>query len=170
MATFLIQITSKNENSIKSFYKKIIKNSNLKQNMKIICKSINYRKDKNVLSVLKSPHVNKTAQEQFESRVFYLKFIATVPNSKYYIYYLKKIKSFVFLSDLKIKIDLIMKKKRNFYFTDINNFKFNLVTKKNFNKKFMDFNRNLTLKTSELKKTKNYLQLLEINGEQQISV
>ena len=67
----IIQIFSKNSNSISNFLKFLYKlktNKTLNLNFTIV-QSSQFKKSKK-LSVLKSPHVNKKAQEQFEYNVF----------------------------------------------------------------------------------------------------
>ena len=67
----IIQIFSKNSNSISNFLKflyKLKKNKILNLNFTII-QAPQLKKSKQ-FSVLKSPHVNKKAQEQFEYNVF----------------------------------------------------------------------------------------------------
>ena len=67
----IIQIFSKNSNSISNFLKFLYKlktNKTLNLNF-IIIQSSQFKKSKK-FSVLKSPHVNKKAQEQFEYNVF----------------------------------------------------------------------------------------------------
>jgi len=63
MNIFKIIITSKNHITIRNFFLFLYKNKINKLN---ILKSIFQEKKKKKLTILKSPHVNKTAQEQFE--------------------------------------------------------------------------------------------------------
>ena len=66
-----ITIRSKNKNSLKKFlnvFKNLSKNKRLQLN-----KTLNFFQKKRynkVFTILKSPHVNKTAQEQFEFNLF----------------------------------------------------------------------------------------------------
>ena len=66
-----ITISSKNHNSLKSFlkvFKTLGKNDGLKLNKTL--KIFQKERFKKVFTLLKSPHVYKTAQEQFESVLF----------------------------------------------------------------------------------------------------
>lgn len=101
MIQYHITIISKNKNSIKNFFKffnQILKNLNK------IKKYLKKKHKIKILTILKSPHVNKTAQEQFETR-FYLSQITIYysPKNLQLLIFLKKIKVYLF-PDLKIKI------------------------------------------------------------------
>ena len=64
---YYITSSSKNAFSVKQAYKFFNSlNSNKKLNLNIIKKCQKNLKKKQLLTILKSPHVNKTAQEQFE--------------------------------------------------------------------------------------------------------
>nr|YP_010241682.1 ribosomal protein S10 [Rhizosolenia setigera]QTI82370.1 ribosomal protein S10 [Rhizosolenia setigera]WAQ70041.1 ribosomal protein S10 [Rhizosolenia setigera]WAQ70257.1 ribosomal protein S10 [Rhizosolenia setigera] len=66
----ILNISSKNLYSLKLFnyllIKSFFKNNNLQYYFKLLLK----KKKLNFFSLLKSPHVNKTAQSQFETRTF----------------------------------------------------------------------------------------------------
>ena len=66
----ILKISSKNLYSLKLFnyllIKSFLKNNNLQYYFKLLLK----KKKLNFFSLLKSPHVNKTAQSQFETRTF----------------------------------------------------------------------------------------------------
>ena len=64
--TFLIKISSKDKKDLNLFLNFFSKFENIK------IKNISNKKFKNFLSILKSPHINKSAQEQFEVK-FYTK-------------------------------------------------------------------------------------------------
>jgi ribosomal protein S10 len=68
MKQYCLKITSKNEKSIKKFLQFFSAYLNSKFN--VIRKSIVSRNNKKTVTLLKSPHVNKTAQEHFEVRLF----------------------------------------------------------------------------------------------------
>lgn len=61
-----IQIKSKNKNSLKQFLKLLFKLSNNdKLNLKSVFKYFNKKSQQKIFTILRSPHVNKTSQEQF---------------------------------------------------------------------------------------------------------
>ena len=62
-----IQITSKNQKSLKNFMQLLLKLSKSKKfNFKSIFKYFPKKNQRKIITVLKSPHVNKVSQEQFE--------------------------------------------------------------------------------------------------------
>lgn len=102
-----IYIQSKNLNSIKMFLKffdKSCKDLNLIVFMRIL----NGLSNRKIITVLKSPHVNKTAQEQFESLVYRAQI--NIFSYKYWLLlvFIKHLKSTTLFSDvyLKIKVNL----------------------------------------------------------------
>ena len=61
-----IQIESKNQNSLKQFLRLLFKLSdNNKLNLKSVLKCFNKKSQQKIFTILQSPHVNKTSQEQF---------------------------------------------------------------------------------------------------------
>jgi len=68
-------------------------------------KTLNNVKNKKIFTLLKSPHVNKTAQEQFKLPYFTGSFFIVCSAKKRVLYVLKKIKSILF-SSLIIKLSL----------------------------------------------------------------
>ena len=109
-----IYIYSKNKLSIAN-YLKFLKKYLRKKKLKFKNIIITFRKKTKtkVFTVLKSPHVNKTAQTQFEQRLY--KNQLTVYSSNYLklIYFVKYFSEKNF-SDIKIKIKLIKNKNNNF--------------------------------------------------------
>ena len=105
-------------------------------------------RSKKIFTILKSPHVNKTAQDQFEFVIFSTKIDLHSFKISKFLLILKKINLKLF-PDVKIKI--------NFFF-DSNK---SLKTQK----KVFDQNKFL-LKTSFTNlKVKSYLKLLDLYGE-----
>jgi len=105
-----IYIYSKNKLSITNYLKFIKKRFNKK---KLKTKNIMFvfkKKIKTtVFTVLKSPHVNKTAQTQFENKLYRTQL--TIYSNNYYklIYFIKYFSENNF-SDIKIKIKIIKNK------------------------------------------------------------
>lgn len=169
MPQYHISITSKNKNSIKDFFlflNKIFKNFN------IVTKYLKKKKKKKVLTILKSPHVNKTAQEQFETRLFTSQItIYYSSKSLLFIIFLKKIKIYLF-PDIKIKIKFtinkLLLKQTKLKSANPNNFKLNFFYNKLENKK-LNYTKNYinkfyNKKQTNLKQTQYLLQILDIYG------
>ena len=165
MKTFNITITSKNKNSINNFFS-ILKTNKCNDLKKYFQKKTKHKR----MSILKSPHVNKTAQEQFEKIIFNKQFtLQTIKNLKFYIF-LKRL-NFELFPDinfkLKYKINYHDFRKIKLKIFNPNNFKF----KKYKNSKF--FNLNLdeikllkrAKKETFLKKTNILLNLFDFYGE-----
>jgi ribosomal protein S10 len=135
-----LNISSKNQKSIKKFLTFI---KRIKINM--IIQYFQKKKKKKLISILKSPHVTKTAQEQFEYKTFSKKLIIFSFNVIPLIILFKKIKNKLF-SDLQMELRLLTNKK---------------VKTKKLLKKIVNPDT-FIIKT---KKIKNYLKLYDIYGE-----
>ena len=118
-----LYIKTKNFQNIKKiskiFFKFLYKN-NIKK-----FKYLPLVKKRTLFSLLKSPHVNKTAQEQYEIKKSNRKISI---KTKYYlksILILKKLYSKFFSSDIKLKIlsSSLLKKKIYIYFNNTYNYK-----------------------------------------------
>merc|ERR1712187_248193 len=97
---------SKDRKSLKRYLNLLIKSSKLlKLNLTNRTNS-GKRKIKRV-SVLKSPHVNKTAQEQFEFELFSSKLIVETTQTFKILTLIKKLRSTI-LSSVKIKVNSIV--------------------------------------------------------------
>lgn len=169
MTQYHITIVSKNKNSIKNFF--IFFNQTLK-NFNIIKKYLKKKKKKKILTILKSPHVNKTAQEQFEIRLFTSQItVYYSEKSLRFLIFLKKIKIYLF-PDIKIKIKFTVNKslvkQTQSKILNPDNFKFNFFYKtlKNKNLKNKDYQKNkqYNIKKGNLEQTKYLLQILDLYG------
>ena len=166
MIQYHITITSKNKNSIKDFF--LFLNKNFK-NFNIITKYLKKKKSKKVLTILKSPHVNKTAQEQFETRLFTSQItIQYSQKNLLFLIFLKKIKTYIF-PDIKIKIKFTINKllleQTKLKIINLDNFKLNFFYKQLGNKKLKYIkNYNKKHKRINLKQTQYLLQILDIYG------
>ena len=102
--TLNIVIESKNKKAIKRFIEFLTKKTKyFKFNLikKFVSKRLNTKK----MSILKSPHVNKKAQEQFELKMFRFEIILkTVPCFRF-LTFIKKIKNLIF-PEIKLKLKL----------------------------------------------------------------
>ena len=145
---FYIKVSSKHSENLKEFllflYK--FKNNNL------VIKYFPKQKIKKFVTVLKSPHVYKSAQEQFEFRIHTKNLLIDSEQHFKFLYFLKKIQNNIFpFVNLKIKsifdsksIELDLKSnklnpnKMNIQFL-------NSVVKKDSNSKFIKVKKYLTL-------------------------
>ena len=145
----ILEITSSNSNSINLFYKILIKLKKLKNIRFSTINTLNKKIKRKKFTVLKSPHVNKDAREQFEI----LSYSKTITLNSYHplllLILIKYIKNKI-NSDVSIKI----KFKHN-----LNNFYKHLKSNLNVNNKLK--------KKKPLNKifSKNYLKILDIFGE-----
>ena len=110
MQQYYLKITSKNEKSLEHFLHFFYKH--LKTKFNIIQKSVSIENKRKIITLLKSPHVNKTAQEHFEVRIFtkhvFLKSFSVNKN----LIFLKKILNKLF-QDVSIRLELITNKSVN---------------------------------------------------------
>jgi ribosomal protein S10 len=148
-----ITIVSKNKSSLNSVSTLLNSiNNNTYLNLNTIKKYLKKKNKKSVLTILKSPHVNKTAQEQFEFKFSSKQFLIkpTTQNLKF-ILVLKKLESNVF-PDTKIILKFVsnrkLKKKKSKIF-NINNFK-------------------IKQRTNPIKRIETVLNIFDIYGELQL--
>ena len=145
-----IKILTKNLNSLKRFLIFLKYLNTNKKNINGFLKYLKKRTKKNIFTILKSPHVNKTAQEQIEYRLFSKQVNIFSFQILKFIILIKKIQKILF-PDLNIQLKLIINKKQ--------------VTKKKLIA--LDPN-NYTLKKmiiTKNQKTLFYLNLFDIYGE-----
>ena len=102
---FYILISSKNFRSL-VFFLKMMQNIKVKKILRLKFYSTNQAKRtrSKLFSLLKSPHVNKTAQNQFQLFVFRQQVIVYTPYVFKFLVFLKKIKNLSFGVNVKIKI------------------------------------------------------------------
>jgi ribosomal protein S10 len=126
MSSLKITVASKNNTTIKNFYSFLSKN--ILNNSYILEKIRHNRKKRKKLTILKSPHVNKIAQEHFKIELLKKQFkLQTTENSNFSIF-LKKF-NFNLYPDinlkLKYKVDNTKIKNLKSKILNPNNFKFN---------------------------------------------
>ena len=110
MKIYYLTVISKDRKSLKRYLNLLTKSSKLlKLNLTNKTNSGNHKIKR--VSVLKSPHVNKTAQEQFEFELFSSKLIVETTQTFKILTLIKKLKSTV-LSSVKIKLNSIVKKRK----------------------------------------------------------
>lgn len=166
MKAYHITFSSKNKNSLNNAFlfllndlKKFGLNKHLKKKTK-----------RRIITILKSPHVNKKAQEQFENHMFSRQLSNYSFNKFKNLFFLRSIKENI-LSDLKLKIKLSLNKKKekslqvstfhpnNF---KIKNYKNPLNQSVTFEKKQAD---NSTRFSTKQIQTLNMLKVFDIYGE-----
>ena len=117
-------IKSKNINSIINFIKfikKFYKIYKLTDSFFMLNKS----SKRKMFSILRSPHVNKISQEQFEIKIYKRELIIQTKNYLKFLIMFKKLNKSLF-SDLNITISLFIKK-NNYYDTITNKFYLNYI-------------------------------------------
>jgi ribosomal protein S10 len=155
MSIYKITIVSKNQQSFSKYFK-ILKKKLTLINTK---QSIFTKKNKfKILTILKSPHVNKTAQEQFGSQISTLNLIIFTHFNPYYLLYILKQSKKNKFSDIKIKVTSLF-----------SNFKSKKTQQKIFNP--TNIKKDLKIITLNLrpKKTKQILKYYLQKNQQTIS-
>ena len=116
--------------------------------------------EKKFITVLKSPHVNKTAQEQFEFRYYSCQFLIYSSKPLLLILVLKRLFRFTFLG-LKLELKVLLRpkpcKKKI-----IDPTFFLIQTRKN---KKLNLENNNDIKFSQSKKVAKYIKIFDIFGE-----
>lgn len=131
MKQYYLKIQSKNEKSLKIFVHFFFKH--FKTKFIIIEKFSQIQNKRKIITLLKSPHVNKTAQDQFESHNFAKKIRIDGCFLKKLVIFLKNLLIELF-QDVSISLKFIINKKKNSLFLfSFNNIKF-------FKKKFLKNN------------------------------
>jgi ribosomal protein S10 len=132
MKHYQINIESKSKKHLEDFlifFLKSFKNYNL------INKVLPNKKKRKILTILKSPHVNKKAQEQFQVNIYSKKINLYSTQNKIALLFLKKISSTVF-SNVKIQIKFPINshliKKTQTKILNPTNFKLNFFNKKSY--------------------------------------
>lgn len=181
MKNFKLKLSSKNKETINYFCLHFFNRTNIKHNFKIIKKFKYGTKKTKKVTILTSPHVYKTAQEQFEYKIFYQNFNLLVTNYKKFLLLLKKIKTNRF-SDINIQLTFKIQKFNNYFFTNylqknlnyffLNNFfvkkkkknNFFIIKEKEESKKLIKNLIDIKTKTSS-----NLLKIFDVLGEKIIS-
>ena len=110
MTKILLYFTSKNYKSLKNFL--IFLNINLLKRVKLQKKIKHNKTKKSFFSILKSPHVNKKAQDQF-NYIKYSKSIFIHTNRYNRLLFLIKRLCFNLFSDVRTKIKIVINKNYN---------------------------------------------------------
>lgn len=110
MKTLNLLISSKNTKSLRFFLNVFYNNLSI-VNPTFVKKKFRKTLKKTKITILKSPHVNKTAQEQFEIRTVSLQLQIYTSNIFKLLIFLKKLQTSLF-ADVIIIIKLIQNKKK----------------------------------------------------------
>ena len=103
---FYLKVSCKDRRILEKFTKILAKIKSLPISIKPFPK----HKRKKFITILKSPHVNKTAQEQFEYRFFSKHFLIFSSKSRTFFLLLKKLKNLSF-SGIKLEVKGLFQKK-----------------------------------------------------------
>lgn len=160
MKHYHLILVSKTKESLNDFFGFL---NNTFLNSSTIKKYFKNKKRRKILTILKSPHVYKTAQEQFQS-IFFLSQVTIYSNKSYqFLVFLKKIKNSLF-PDIKIKVvfpvneNLLNKTQTNII--NPTNFKLNILQKY--------LNQKIKVKKYQKKNYKqieNLLKVYDLYGE-----
>lgn len=166
----IIKLYSKDKNSLKRFIQLLNKIDSKWKNLTFIFKNVTKRKKK--ITVLKSPHVNKTAQTQFQTITYgtFIKYSALEVKKSYIL--LKKMRNHLF-PGVKIKIEqvILLQKVRKqlknqflptkiYYYKSTKNFLGNQKQEGN----LLTYNENTQNKPLLMKKTLQFLKVLDNYG------
>ena len=104
---FYLKVSCKDKRILKKFISLFKKIKSLPISIKLFSK----HEKRKFTSVLKSPHVNKTAQEQFEYRFFSKDFLIFSLKPMVFLLFLKKLKNFSF-SGIKLEVKGLFEKNK----------------------------------------------------------
>ena len=149
---FLIKISSKNKETLQLFLMFLSK----LENNNLLIKYFPKQKIKKFVTVLKSPHINKSAQEQFEFRVYTKKLQISSPQHLKFLYFLTKSQITIFpFINLKLEVIYSIKSQLNLISRRLDPIKFST----NF------FNQNKFKSEIQSPNLIQYLNLLDCYGE-----
>jgi ribosomal protein S10 len=124
-----------------------------------ILKCFSKQKKRKFITILKSPHINKTAQEQFEFRFYNKRFLINSFQPLTFLFILKKIKNLSF-SGLNLEVKSLLKyneKNKNFL---------KLISPDNLTLNIKhDCNKQANKSSSQNLLLKKYIQLFDCYGE-----
>lgn len=148
---FQLHITAKDKQILRKFLNFFLELQKTSSTWNVVSNS----NKKDVITVLKSPHVNKTAQEQFEYRMYSKKILINSFKPSFFLLTLKKVKGLSF-SGLSLRLTSWSGKDNNLN----KNLKLlnpkNIVLKTDY--QFLNINKNK-------QKLTKYIQLFDCQGE-----
>jgi ribosomal protein S10 len=164
---FHIKVSSKDKKVLENFGQFL---SKLEMTSNFL-KSFSKQNTRKFVTILKSPHVNKTAQEQFEFRFYTKEFVVSSFKPLTFFLILKKINNLSF-SGMNLKVKSLFKRNEkkkvravNPDNTNLNTVKSHgLVQKKNLKQKMFN-NKNFKTFDANFSVSKRYIQLFDCYGE-----
>jgi hypothetical protein len=155
------------------FCKLFLKVTNV--NFNIIKKYFKKKKESKILTILKSPHVNKKAQDQFEIKYFKKQLTIHSFHNIKFLYFFKNIKNNLFFNiKTKLKFNIAKNKTKKLKIQIINPINFKIKTYKNLkrpkyiNGKFKTSSESYLNKIQHItdqKKINNLLKIFDSYGE-----
>jgi ribosomal protein S10 len=164
---FHIKVSSKDKKVLENFGQFL---SKLEMTSNFL-KSFSKQNTRKFVTILKSPHVNKTAQEQFEFRFYTKEFVVSSFKPLTFFLILKKINNLSF-SGMNLKVKSLFKRNEKKKVTAVNPDNTNLNTvkshglikKKNLKQKMFN-NKNFKTFDASFSVSKRYIQLFDCYGE-----
>ena len=152
---FHIKVSAKDKKVLENFGQ-FISNLHLTSNFLQLLSRRNLRK---LVTVLKSPHVNKTAQEQFEFRIYTKEFVISSFKPLTLFLILKKINDLSF-SGLNLKVKTLFKENLKKKLIMLNPDNVNLNTLEKFSTL-----PNIVFNKQNFSSSKKYIQMFDCYGE-----
>ena len=169
MQKYYLKVSSTNEKSLKTFLSFLLKHFKTEFNITQTQAPTQIKRKR--VTLLKSPHVNKTAQEHFEVATFTKRMVLETKYSIKSLMFLKKTLNSLF-QDISIQLELVssknLSKKTRFLPFNPNNFKlFKKVLGKNGKKhlKLMKKAKNRNIQVKSLAGFAQFLNKISIFGE-----
>lgn len=162
---FYLKVSCKDKKILEKFTRVFIKLKSLP----IFVKSFPKHEKRKFVTVLKSPHVNKTAQEQFEYRFFSKHFLVFSMKPQIFFLLLKRLKNFSF-SGIKLEVKGVFEKNvTNKYVLKLVNpdnivLQKQYLNQKSFRKEKSN-NKGFKVAVNNLDLSKKYIQLFDSYGE-----
>jgi ribosomal protein S10 len=164
---FHIKVSSKDKKVLENFGQFL---SKLEMTSNFL-KSFSKQNTRKFVTILKSPHVNKTAQEQFEFRFYTKEFVISSFKPLTFFLILKKVNNLSF-SGMNLKVKSLFKRNEKKKVTAVNPDNTNLntvkshglVQKKNLKQKMFN-NKNFQTFDASSSVSKRYIQLFDCYGE-----
>lgn len=150
---FYFKVSSKDSKVLEKFFQFLLK----LEAFPTVLKHVSKQKKKKFITILKSPHVNKTAQEQFEFRFYTKQFVIDSFKPLKFFLILKKIKNLSFPGiKLEVKGLFNIKKKNQSFLKVIDPDNIILLNRNNFK---------MAEQLSNKLPQKRYIQLFDCYGE-----
>nr|YP_010516727.1 ribosomal protein S10 [Haslea karadagensis]UXN44270.1 ribosomal protein S10 [Haslea karadagensis] len=109
---YIVIISSKNKDSLKNFFNFYNKKLNPVNNHSLVLSQNQKKTSRNIVSVLKSPHVNKTAQVHYSASKFTKQILIFSYKSFLFFLFFKKVQAQLF-PDVAIEIKSFLKIRHN---------------------------------------------------------